>query len=323
MTGEGRMGIGRGLMAVSLTAGQGRENGVTEGDIDGSPIALPAGLLVEDIEPANRRERTPWLAMLAAALLHALIALWLVVDWSRPALLPKEPNVIPVQVVLAPPAPPPPPAPAPTSKPAPPSLAYRQSGPDQRTTAPPPADKAAAEDTAPPPPAPKVNEAEKETAPPPPQEKPPPPEQQPAPQDTAKSLPNKQVARLEPPRKEAERLQAMRVAPQRHLNVEPGERSETGDPYLNQLQALIERHRIYPRVIGPFGLPSEGTAVYDVAVDRSGRILGMRLDHSSGIAGIDQAVESMIRSSLPFPPLPPDYPNAVNIEVAIRLFPPS
>ncbi len=113
------------------------------------------------------------------------------------------------------------------------------------------------------------------------------------------------------------------MAPQRHLNVEPGERSETGDPYLNQLHALIERHRIYPRVIGPFGLPAEGTAIYDVAVDRSGRVIGIRLDHSSGVSGIDQAVESMIRNSLPFPPLPADYPDDVNIVIAIRLFPPS
>jgi periplasmic protein TonB len=299
---------------------------VTEGDTGGSPMALPAGLLVEDTEPANDKQRPPWLAILAALLLHALVVLWLVVDWSRSPSLPKEPTVVPVQIVVAPPPapPPPPPTPVPTPKPAPPALAYRQSGQDQRTTAPPPADTAAAEEAAPPPPAPEVSQPEKETPPPPPQEKPiPTPEKEPTPQDAAKPLPNKQIARLEPQRKEAERLQAMRAAPRRHLNIEPGERSETGDPYLNHLQALIERHRIYPRVIGPFGLPSEGTAVYDVAVDRSGRILGMRLDHSSGITGIDQAVESMIRSSLPFPPLPPDYPDEVSIEVAIRLFPPS
>ncbi|MGO8916233.1 MAG: TonB family protein [Stellaceae bacterium] len=131
------------------------------------------------------------------------------------------------------------------------------------------------------------------------------------------------MARLEPPKKEAETMRALRPAPPRHLDVEPGERFESGDPYLNQLHALIERHRIYPRVVGPFGLPAEGTAVYDVAVDRSGRIIGMQLDHSSGVAGIDQAVESMIRSSLPFPPLPADYPDEISIVVTIRLFPPS
>jgi periplasmic protein TonB len=297
---------------------------VTEGETGGSPIALPAGLLIDDIEPAEKRETLPWLALLAAALLHALAVLWVAVDWSHPASLPQQPVVVPVRVVVAAPAPPPPPPPpAPVAKPSPPALAYRESGPDQRTTAPPPAEVPAPEAAAPPPPAPETTKPE-DNAPQPPPEKPTPtPERQPAPQESAKPVPHKEVARLEPPKKEAEKPQALRPAPQRHLNVEPGERFETGDPYLNQLHALIERHRIYPRVIGPFGLPSEGTAVYDVALDRSGRIIAMRLDRSSGITWIDQAVENMIRSSLPFPPLPAEYPDEVNIVVAIRLFPPS
>ncbi len=179
-------------------AEQGRENGVTEGETGGSPIALPAGLLIDEVEPASSRERPPWLAMLAAALLHALAVLWIVVDWSHPATLPKEPVIVPVRVVLAPPAPPPPPpvpVPTPAPKPASPSLAYRESGPDQRTTAPPPAETKAPEAAAPPPPAPEVPRPEKEAPPPPPQEKPIPPEKQPAPQDSAKPLPNKEVAR--------------------------------------------------------------------------------------------------------------------------------
>ncbi len=299
---------------------------MTEGETGGSPIALPAGLLIGDVELGSNRERLPWLAMLAAALLHALVVLWLTVDWSHPTNLPKEPVVVPVKIVLAPPPPPPPapsPMPVPAPKPAPPSLAYRESGADQRTTAPPPAETAAPETAAPPPPAPEVSQPEKETPPPPPEKPTPTPERQPAPQESAKPVPHKEIARLEPPKKKAETPQALRVAPQRHLNVEPGERFESGDPYLNQLHALIERHRVYPRVMGPLGLPAEGTAVYDIALDRSGQIVGMRLDQSSGIAGIDQAVESMIRSSLPFPPLPADYPDEVGITVAIRLFPPS
>jgi len=179
----------------------------------------------------------------------------------------------------------------------------------------------APEQASPPPPAPEATPSEKEAPPPPPEKPAPAPEKQP--QESAKPSPHKDVARLEPPRKEAETTRALRPAPLRRLDVEPGERFERGDPYLNQLNALIERHRVYPRVMGPFGLPAEGTAVYDVAVDRSGRILGMQLGHSSGIAGIDQAVESMIRSSLPFPPLPADYPDEAVIEVSIRLFPPS
>lgn len=311
-------------MAPLITEdGEDRENQVTEGETGGSPIALPAGLLIGDDEPGSNRQRPPWLAMLAAALLHGLVLLWIIVDWSHPATLPKEPVVVPVQLVVAPPPPPPAPPPVPSPKPPPPSLAYRESGADQRTTAPPPAEVVAPETAAPPPPAPETDQPEKEAPSPPPEKPMSTPEKQPAPQENAKPLPHKEVARLEPPKREAERLQALRQAPPRHLNVEPGEHFESGDPYLNQLQALIERHRVYPRVVGPFGLPAEGTAAYEVAVDRSGRILGMKLDHSSGVVGIDQAVENMIRSSLPFPPLPADYPDQVSIVVAIRLFPPS
>jgi protein TonB len=80
---------------------------------------------------------------------------------------------------------------------------------------------------------------------------------------------------------------------------------------------------LFPRVTGQLGLPVEGTAIYDVAVDRSGRMLDMRLQRSSGTPGIDRAVADMIRNSLPFPPLPPNYPDEVGITMAIHLFPPS
>jgi periplasmic protein TonB len=302
---------------------EGQESGVSEGETGGSPMALPADLLIRSVVPGDNRQRPPWLAMVAAALMHALALLAIVISWLHPAALPREPAVIPVQVVFAPPPAPPPPPPvpaAPVPKPAA-SLAYRESGPDQRTTAPPPAETPAPEPATPPPPTLASTPAEKEAPPPPPEKPTPAPEKQA--QESAKPSPHKDVARLEPSRKEAETMRAPHQEPPRHLNVEPGERFESGDPYLNQLHALIERHRIYPRVVGPFGLLAEGTAVYDVALDRSGRVISMRLDHSSGVAGIDQAVESMIRSSLPFPPLPDDYPDEVPISIAIRLFPPS
>lgn len=292
---------------------------MTEGEAGGLPIALPTDLPGRGAASGTERQRVPWLAILAAASLHAAVLFWLLVNWSHPATPPHEPDVIPVRVVVAPPAPVALPV-APLQKPpAPP--AYRESGPDQRTAAPAPAEMPAPEAATPPAPAP--TPAEKETPPPPPEKPTPAPLKQPPPEESAKSPPRKEVARLEPLKKEAETTRAPHPAPPRHLNVEPGDHFESGDPYLNQLHALIERHRIYPRVIGPFGLPTEGTAVYDVAVDRSGRVLGLRLDHSSGIAGIDQAVETMIRSSLPFPPLPADYPDEISIVVAIRLFPPS
>lgn len=296
---------------------------MSEGETNVSPMTLPADLPIRSVEPGRDRQAPPWLALVAAALIHALVLLLLIITWLYPPSLPQEPAVVPVKVVFAPPPtpPPPPPAPAAPAPKPPPPLAYRESGPDQHTTAPPPADMPAPEQAAPPPPKEESKATEKETPAPPPEKPVPAPEKQP--QESAKPTPHKEVARLEPPKKEAEAPRAQRPAPTRRLNIEPGERLESGDPYLNQLHALIERHRVYPRVTGSFGLPAEGAAVYDVALDRAGHIVGMRLNHSSGIPGIDQAVEGMIQSSLPFPPLPADYPDVVVIEVGIRLFPPS
>lgn len=286
---------------------------MSEGEVGGSPMALPADSLIRSVDAGKKREGLPWLAMIAAALLHALVLLWLLIDWQHPTPPPPEPKIVPIQIVTVPPSPPPPSRPAP--KPAPPP-AFRESGPDQRTTAPPPAETVAPKPAAPSPSAPEQSTQPAEAPPLPPPEKPSTPEQ------AGRPVPRKDRPQPTPQKQEAATPRALHPAPRR-LNVEPGERFESGDPYLNQLHALIERHRVYPRVIGPFGLPVEGTAIYDLAVDRDGKIIGMKLEHSSGVAGIDQAVANMIRSALPFPPLPSDYPDDVVITVSIRLFPPS
>jgi protein TonB len=284
-------------------------------------MALPVEWLIRRERASG--EKPPWLGIVVAALLHALVLIWFFIDWSHPPALPHEPEVIPVHVVFAAPPPPPPPVVASPKPPPPPApLGYRESGADQRTTAPPPAEAMAPEAATPPPTAPDIPKPEK-TAPEPPPEKPTAPPEKPTPAESAKPKPAKEVARLEPPKKEAETPRAPRPAPSRRLNIAPGERVETGDPYLNQLHDLIERHRLFPRVIGQLGLPVEGTAVYDVAVDRTGRMVEIRLQRSSGTPGIDNAVADMIRSSLPFPPLPANYPDEVGITVAIHLFPPS
>lgn len=292
---------------------------MSEGETGGSPLTLPTDSLARSVEP-SRRQPLPWFAIVAAALLHALVLISLVIDWSHPPRAPTEPHIVPVKVVFAPP-PPPPAATAPMPPPPPKPFGYREAGADQRTTAPPSAQEPAPEPAATPPPAP--DQAKPEPQPPAPPPEKPAPQALAREQESAKPTPHKQVARLEPQQKEAPKPRAPHLDTLKRLNVEPGERFETGDPYLNRLQALIERHRTYPRVIGPFGLPVEGTAVYDLALDRSGKIISLTLEHSSGVAGIDRAVGDMIRNSLPFPPLPPDYPDGVGIVVAIRLFPPS
>ena len=256
----------------------------------------------------------PWRATAVSLTFHALLVIlyifYLSADWRQP-----EPKLVPVQLVVV--QPPPPPAPAPAlpavPPPPPPPLTYRESGPDERTVAPPPAETTAPEEAAPPPGAP----TEEQPLPAAPPEKPT------VPAETPKPKPKREVARLEPPKREAETPRGPHLAPTLQFKVAPGERLETGDPYLNQLRAAVERHRIYPRVVGQFGLPVEGTATYLMVLDRSGRLLGMQLQRSSGTAGIDEAAATMLRESQPFPPPPANFPNPLPLTVSLTLFPPN
>jgi periplasmic protein TonB len=254
--------------------------------------------------------RSDWPAIIAALLLHAVVIAVLMVNWRWPVTPPTE--SIPVTIVFAPPpAPAAPPAPAPKANP------YdRESGKDQRTTAPAAAESASAEPTPPPEAA-----APAEHKPPEPQvpssgmpEKPAPP------QPAAKPKTHDTVARLDP-RKEADRLRALHPAPDL-LRIEPGDRRQSGDPYLNQARDLIEAHRTYPNVLGKYGVPVEGTPVYEFLIDRRGHLLGLKLVTSSGMSALDEAGAAMIRATAPFPPLPADAPGAVlHVMVTLPIYP--
>jgi protein TonB len=274
-----------------------------------------AAAIIGPGEPSAGEARDPalpWLALAVSLFLHATVALLYVVYFLWPDRRPDEPPVVPVQVVYEPP----PPAPAPSLPavpPPPPDFSYRESGPGERTVAPPPAETQAPEEAAPPPAA-RTEEQPLPAAP---------PEKPTVPAELPKPKPRHEVARLEPPKHEAETLRGPHLAPQLLFKVAPGEHLETGDPYLNLLRAIIERHRVYPRVMGEFGLPVEGTAIYDMALDRSGKLLGMRLARSSGTMGIDEAAAAMLRDSQPFPPPPANFPTPIEITISLRLFPPS
>jgi periplasmic protein TonB len=265
-------------------------------------LVLPADLpwsLRQTKEPLGWREA---IAVAAAALLHTAIILWFLWDWWPSTMLAHEPEAISVTLVFA--SPPPPPAtevvPLP---PPPPPLIGAESGKDEQTTAPPQAEAVGPETTKPPaaPAAPPVRE----------QKVP----------EPSKTKPRKEVARVDP-RKEAETARAAHLEPPRRITVAPGEREQTGDPYLNRARDLLEMHRIYPKVLGQFGLPVEGTPVYEIMVDRGGDLRAMKLVQSSGATGLDEAGEKMIRSTAPFPPLPANYcGEAVVMTVTIHLFP--
>jgi TonB family protein len=270
-------------------------------------LSNQAGRIFQSWSPlAGARSRPTKRAIVAAVLLHILIIVWTSYDW-RFAVTP-QPDAIPVTLVMVPPPPPPaPPLPA-TPPPPPPEFAKRESGPEEKTTALPPAEAPAPAPEAPAqpegPPLPPEKPAEEETAPP---------------VDGGQAPPAK-PATPAPPRKEAAIPRAPKQAtrsPDRAL----GEKEETGDPYLNRLYELIEQHRAPTTPIGAMGLHLEGTSVYRVVVERTGKVTFITLLQTSGALLLDEEARRMITAMIPFPPLPADYPDRVGITVTIHLYP--
>lgn len=260
--------------------------------------------------------------MAAAILLHAAVVAWFLLSWEETPQEPPKPVAVTL-IMVAPPEPAPAPAPEP-----PRAFAARRSGKDERTTAPPPAEAPAPMAAAPEPPkieAPPVAAATPEPPPPAPPEpkaaEPPPPPataSNPQPQPQPKPQPPQRLARLEPHK------DAVAHAPilEPHLgNPEIGEREQNGDPYLNRVWALIDRHRKSTTPIGSSGLRLAGTTVFAVVVERSGTVRSVSLARSSGSEQLDDEARAMINSAAPLPPLPPDYPAPIRIVVTISLYP--
>jgi TonB family protein len=284
-------------------------------------------------EPEARPEWPALAALIAAVLLHAGLVAWILYGAERAPAQP--PPVMAVTLVKEPPPPPPPaPKPAPEPKPQPPeqqNLAFRQSGPGEKTTAPPPAQALAPAPEAPPPAPPTVMPPEPTAPPPPPApvpdalappqppqptvdaEEPPPPEpppEKPKPPPPASGAPRKTALAERAP------LEAPSMV-ERAL----GEKAETGDPYLNALWTRIEQNRPETTPIGSSGLHLEGITVFGVVIDRSGQMRHLGLVRSSGSPQLDELAQHMIVAAEPFPPLPPDYPDEAPLTVTIRLYP--
>ncbi len=249
-------------------------------------------------------------AIAAAAALHLAVFLWLIDPW-RDAHEPQPEVALPVTLVFeAPPKPTPQPAaprPQPPKPPEEPPL-YRESGPDTKTTAPPqPPEpeplKAEAKPAEEPPPAPREAlvvpppapaPAITPTPPTPPASKPEPPRPATRPREEKPPGPQRQPVAANP------------HAPARMKNAVPGDQVTSGDPYFNSLVAELEKHRFYPELARPLGLV--GTPRFDMKIDRTGRIVGLQLQESSGTELIDRAAEKMIRDTARFPPPPSDIP---------------
>ncbi len=268
---------------------------------DGTPpIQLPPNPgYRESRDDDSRFGRMRWGAVIAAVLFHSLVIVALLVRW--PFNLEPKPQPQPIAVTLVTQPPPPaaaatPPAPAP--KKPPPALKELQSGVDQETTAPPTA-------------ADKGEAAAPQTA------------ELPDDKTGPLAVPKPKPAQAQAPKpKEAARETAPRQDRQGSVNRPPGEEARQGDPYLNALWGMIERHRTYPNKIGPLGLKLEGTAVYLIAVLPDGTLQNVHLERSAGDPILDATARNMIEAAAPFPPLPRYYPrDGAVLSVTIHILP--
>ncbi len=84
--------------------------------------------------------------------------------------------------------------------------------------------------------------------------------------------------------------------------------------YAGLLKGWLKRHMHYPRQAWLDG--NQGTAIIRFSIDRSGAVLGARLEHSSGHQVLDEEVLQMVRRADPFPAIPADI---LGQELAIRV----
>jgi periplasmic protein TonB len=250
----------------------------------------PGGLAVHSRDTWTRKSLMA--AIAAAFLLHAGVFLLFFVELPKKGPSP-EPSSIPVELVMLPP--PKPVAPSAPQHPLP-QQSKKESGGDP--------DRAAGQspDVAP------ERQAEPEPAEAPTPVRPPPPPTPPAAAATPESPPNpKQTATALPRTHRA-------PAPLRNDSALPGEGG--GDRYLNAMRDRIESSLEYP--IAARSLRLNGVAIYDVVLDRQGRLIAVEIRLSSGESILDMAGTNAIRRGAPFGPVPSDVPGE-RIEIEVRL----
>ncbi len=289
--------------------------------------------IVAPTSPSAAERRGLALAVVAAASLHLLIPIGLLVSyWLSPA--PASPvQEIPVEVVVEPPPPPPPP-PKPEEKPKPPPQpeddrpAYdapsaatqekaNRDSPDQKTTAPaarqePPQTVGAPQQSEQPPAA----EEKKAELPPPPETKPVPEAEQPAAPSPAPAeadaAPPAEAVEPKPAPPPAPPAQAPAGVPLptadelpqyqfAHAAMESPVVGGTADTrYFTIIYGMIRSHLRKPRDIGS---AAHGGAIV-FTVDESGNLVQRRLMSSSGSPNLDMAVMSAIAEAAPYPAPP-------------------
>lgn len=89
--------------------------------------------------------------------------------------------------------------------------------------------------------------------------------------------------------------------------------------YTDQIRAIIEANKIYPGSARRRGL--EGTAIIQLRVNHSGKILNQHIIRSTGVLILDKAAIEMIEQSKPLPAMPDSIrQQSLSLEIPIEFY---
>lgn len=104
------------------------------------------------------------------------------------------------------------------------------------------------------------------------------------------------------------------AAPKQGVSSKPSEATMT---WQKSLVFHLNKHKKYPHEARKQG--SEGVAAVSFTIDRSGKVIGARLDKSTGSDLLDQEAIEVLNRASPFPTPPPDVPNVtINLSLPIQ-----
>lgn len=126
--------------------------------------------------------------------------------------------------------------------------------------------------------------------------------------------PTRPAERPRPPQPPAPKVAAPPPAPRPAPNVAAAQPGVSREQFQNavmvwqrQLLAHLERHKRYP-ADAPLRPGQVATTYVLIVMDRSGRVLAVQTERSSGIASLDREGIERVWRAQPLPPLPPEIP---------------
>jgi TonB family protein len=91
---------------------------------------------------------------------------------------------------------------------------------------------------------------------------------------------------------------------------------QTTQAYRQAIMAQLAAERSYPR--GPLLAGQQGTGTILFHIDRDGRLLDAAIETTTGRKALDRAALALVRRAAPFPAVPAEMPDRLEISLPIR-----